>query len=243
MSTSSSATAFGRDPVPTDNPTLKARICVFIIMQKDGTLFDVTSVTEEDIMQLCMTLGHTHSLDVLQFLAVELVALFHMAEEMQQASCGTIKVTELHNESIAIRSIVPLEPHIMAYITVGGGDPSKLQSSSWRGGDPNSPPGNPHQGGGTPQCLQAELGDLADQELHQVMDNLHQEITLCKLHAPLSNPQPTPWGEPSESGNFDRDDTEVTFLRGRGWVLPRQPSPTPVPAWPGGGWIPQGPPP
>ena len=52
MSTSSSTTAFGRDPVPTDNPTLKARMCVFIIMQKDGTPFDVTSVTEEDIVQL-----------------------------------------------------------------------------------------------------------------------------------------------------------------------------------------------
>ena len=65
MSTSSSATASGRDPVPTDNSTLKTRMCVFIIMQKDGTSFDVTSVTEEDIMQIRMTLGHIHPLAVL----------------------------------------------------------------------------------------------------------------------------------------------------------------------------------
>ena len=65
MSTSSSATALGRDPVPTNDPTLKARMCVFIIMQKDGTPFDVTSITEEDIMQICMTLGHIHPLGVL----------------------------------------------------------------------------------------------------------------------------------------------------------------------------------
>ena len=95
-------------------------------MQKDGTPFDVTSVTEEDIVQLCMTLGHTHPLGVLQFLAMESVALFCMAEEMQQASCGAIKAIELHDELIAIRTVSPSEPHIRAYITVVGGDPSKL---------------------------------------------------------------------------------------------------------------------
>ena len=67
MSTSLSTTALGRDPVPTDDPTLKTRMYVFIIMQKDGTPFDVTSVMEEDIVQLCMTLGHTHPLGVLQY--------------------------------------------------------------------------------------------------------------------------------------------------------------------------------
>ena len=67
MSTLSSATALGRDPVPTDDPILKARMCVFIIMQKDGTPFDVTSVMEKDIMQLYVTLGHTHPLCALIF--------------------------------------------------------------------------------------------------------------------------------------------------------------------------------
>ena len=65
MSTSSSPTASGRDPVPTDDPTLKARMCVFIITCKDGTPFDVTSITEEDIVQICMMLGHIHPLGVL----------------------------------------------------------------------------------------------------------------------------------------------------------------------------------
>ena len=125
MLTSSSATASGRDPVPNDDPTFKARLCVFIIMQKDGTPFDVTSVTEEDIVQLCVTLGHTHPLGVLQFFATELVALFWMAEKMQWVSHDAIKVTELHDESTAIKTIVPMEPHIRAYFTVGGGYPSK----------------------------------------------------------------------------------------------------------------------
>ena len=83
MSTSSSATASGRDPFPTDNPTLKGQMCMFIIVHKDGTLFNVTSVTEEDIMQICVTLGHIHSLGVLWYLATDSVALFCMAKEIK----------------------------------------------------------------------------------------------------------------------------------------------------------------
>ena len=93
------------------------------------------------------------------------------------------------------------------------------------------------------QHLQADLGDLADQELWQLMEDLHLEIALCELHAPPSNPQPTPWDEFSGSSNFDGDDQEVTFPRGGGWVPPRQPSPTPLPGQPDGEWVPPGPPP
>ena len=35
---------------------------------------------------------------------------------------------------------------------------------------------------------------------------------------PPAIPQPTPWGKPSDSGNFSKDDQEVTFPRGGGWV-------------------------
>ena len=75
------------------------------------------------------------------------------------------------------------------------------------------------------------------------MEDLCQEIALCKLHAPPSSSQPTPWGEPSGSGNFDGDDQKVTFLRGGGWAPLRQPFQTPVPVWLDGGWVPPGPPP
>ena len=107
MSTSSSATASGRDPVPTNDPTLKAQICMFIKMHKDSTLFEVTPITEEDIMQICVTLGHIHPWGVLRYLAMESVALFCMAEEMQWASCGAIKAMELHDKPIAIKVVAP----------------------------------------------------------------------------------------------------------------------------------------
>ena len=49
------------------------------------------------------------------------------------------------------------------------------------------------------------------QELWQLMEDLCQETALHEQHAPLSNPQLTPWGKPLGSGNFDEDDQEVTF--------------------------------
>ena len=196
---------------------------MFIITRKDGTPLTVTSVSEEDIMEICMTLGHTHPLDVLWYLLKDSVDLLCTTEEMQWASCGAIKAMELWDEPIAIRTIAPLEHHIRAYIAIVGGDPSKPRSlPSERKGDSHSPTGNPHLGGGTLHCLQAELDNLADQGLHQLMEDLYQEITLHELHAPPSNPQPTPWGEPSGNGNLDGEDQEVTFPRG-GWVPPRQP--------------------
>ena len=121
MSTLSSATALGRDQVPSDNPHLKAKMCLFIVMRKDDTPFDTTSVSEEDILEICVTLGHTHPLGVLWYLTMESVALFHMTEEMQQASCSAIKAMELQDEPIAIRVVAPLEHHIEAYITIAGG--------------------------------------------------------------------------------------------------------------------------
>ena len=56
---------------------------LFILTRKDGTPFDVTSVSEEDIVEMCTRLGHTHPMGVLCYLVMELVALFHSREDMQ----------------------------------------------------------------------------------------------------------------------------------------------------------------
>ena len=111
MSTSSTATALGRDPVPTDNPTLKTQMCIFVVTGKDGTLFEVASIMEEDV-QFCLMLGHIHPLGVLQYSATELVILFCRAEEIQWALHGAIKATELHNELITIKIVAPTEPQV-----------------------------------------------------------------------------------------------------------------------------------
>ena len=70
-------------------------------------------------------MGHTHPLGVLWYLAIESIALFCMAEEMQQASCSAVKAMELWDEPIAIQTIAPSEHHVRGYIAIVGGDPSK----------------------------------------------------------------------------------------------------------------------
>ena len=142
------ATASGRDLVPTDDHTLKTQMCLFIVMHKDGTPFETTSIMEEDIVQFCVMLGHIHPLGVLQYSATESVILFHTAAEIQQASCGTPKVTELCNKLITMKIVAPTEPQVKVYIQVGGGYPPKLWSlPSEEEEDVNSPIGNPDWGG------------------------------------------------------------------------------------------------
>ena len=236
ISTLSSATVLGRDQVPSNDPHLTAKMCMFIVMRKDGTPFDTTSVSEEDILEICVTLGHAHPLGVIWHLATESVALFHMTEEMQWASCGAVKAMELWDEPVAVQVMAPSEHHIEAYIAVAGGDLSKLWSPPSKGeGDPHSPTGNPDLGGTTLCHLQAELGDLADQELQQLMEDLHLEITLCELHtSPAFLNQLV--GENFQGVVILMGMTWRSPFQEGGWVPPRQPSPSPAPAWPGGGW-------
>ena len=43
---------------------------------------DASSISEEDIMEICIQRAHIHLLGVLQFLAVESVILFGTMEDM-----------------------------------------------------------------------------------------------------------------------------------------------------------------
>ena len=75
----------------------------------------------------------------------------------------------LHEEVIAVRASAPSETHMRAYMTRLGGKPSRMQPLLLGGGKPHLPTANPHQGGETLHHLQADLGDLAEYELYQLM--------------------------------------------------------------------------
>ena len=167
MLTTSSATAsVARDRVPTDEANLHACICVLILTRKDGTPFDATSVLEEDIIKICIRLGHTHPVGVLHYSVTESIVLFQLADDMQHATCGAVKVMVLHEEASTIRASAPSKTHVRAYMAMVGGEPSRTQPPPSEGeGEPHLATGNPHPGGRTPHCLQADLGNLADHEL------------------------------------------------------------------------------
>ena len=116
-------------------------------------------------------------------------------------------------------------------MTTVDGEPSGTPASPLEGeGEPNSPTENPHPGGETPHCLQADLGDLADQELHQFLKDLCWEVALNELNAPTSSHPPMPWGNPAGYEDPDEDDQVVTFQKGGGWVPLEQPFQPPAPA-------------
>ena len=66
MSTTSSTTASSRDhDIPSAEVIFKDKLCLVSITRRDDTLMDASSVSEEDIIEICVTKGHTHPLGVL----------------------------------------------------------------------------------------------------------------------------------------------------------------------------------
>ena len=95
---------------------------------------DASSISEEDIVEICIKKGHTHPLGVLHYSATESVILFYTADELKHASLGIVKITELQDEAIMVKAMAPLEAHITAYMTVWHSKPSK------RDGELHTPP-------------------------------------------------------------------------------------------------------
>ena len=94
-----------------------------------------------------------------------------------------------------------------------GGEASTTQPSPSDGEEElHSLAHNPYPPEGMLKCLQADLGDLADGDLHELMEDLHQEVALCELNAPCRNPPPVPWGNPVGNEDPNLDDQELTFL-------------------------------
>ena len=102
-------------------------MCILVLTRGNGTLFDATSIQEEDIVEICIWLGHTHPKDVLQYSAVKSVMLFHSADEMLVTACGVIKATTLHKEAIKGRTSPPSATHVRPYMVVMDGEPSGTQ--------------------------------------------------------------------------------------------------------------------
>ena len=132
---------------------------------------------------------------VLHYLVTKSIILFQLADDMQCTTCRAIKATVLCEEAIAIRVSPPSATHVRVYMAMVGGEPSRTQLPPSEGEEElHLPAGNPHLGGGTPQHFQADLGDLADDELCQLMEDLCWEVALCELNASPRSPPLMPWG-------------------------------------------------
>ena len=92
--------------------------------------------------------------------------LFHTTDELQVMMHGVVKAMMLHDEAIRVRTSPPSATHVRAYMAAVNGEPSGIQPPPSSGEEePHLSPSNSHLGGRTPQHLQANLGDLTDNEL------------------------------------------------------------------------------
>ena len=134
MSITSSTTTSRDQEVPSTNIIFRDRLCLVTITKRDGTPMDASSISEEDIMEICFKKGHTHLLGVLCYSAIESVILFCTADELKCVICSIVKLMELQDEAIMVKAMTPSDAHITAYMTIWHSKPST------RDGESHTPP-------------------------------------------------------------------------------------------------------
>ena len=189
MSTTSTMTALAAHNHVPGNQVELSCMCVLVLTRSNRTLFNATSIQEEDIVELCIELGQRHPKGVLQYLVTESVILFCSVDEMLVKACGVIKAMVLCEKPIWLHMSPPSTTHVRAYVVVRDGEPSGTQPPIPDGEEvPQPSPINPHLDGRTPHQFQVELGDLGDAKLRQLMEDLQHDVALRDLNVPPRDP-------------------------------------------------------
>ena len=81
FTTSATTASVVRDHIPSDVADLSNCMCLFSLTKGVGTLFDASSILEDDIIEICIQFGHTHPEGVIQYSAIKLVMLFHTEDK------------------------------------------------------------------------------------------------------------------------------------------------------------------
>ena len=219
MSVTSSTTISQDREVQSPDPLLD-KLLVVSIAKTDGTPLDASSILEEDIVELCVGRAHTCPLGVLRYSVADSVVFLSRATDVNHTQHALLDVTEFGDEAIAIRTMAPTEVQITTFQvmwhlnpTAGAGEAHTL---------PYRTPPNEE----TPRRIHAQLGDLNDDELRQLMRDLSQEIVQHESTVPPSYPPPRDWACPSGNMVPEKGDQEVTFPRGG--RVPTGPQPLPA---------------
>ena len=181
MSVTSSTTASQDWEVPSPD-SLQDKLLVVSITKGDGTPLDASSITEEDMVEICVRRAHTCPLGVLQYSAVESVVLFGNVTDVNRTHCVLPDVMEFQDKAVTVQTMAPIEAQVTAFqamwhsnLTAGDGE---LHTPPYR-----TPPDEE-----TPCHIHAQLGDLNYSELQWLIRDLLQEIVQCKLTAPPATP-------------------------------------------------------
>ena len=226
MSVTSSTTVSRDWEVQSPDP-LPDKLLVVSIAKRDGTLLDASSISEEDIVELCVGRAHTHPLGVLWYSMADSVVFLSSAADVNRTQRALLDVTEFRDEAVAIQTMAPMEVQITAFQAMWDSNPMA------GAGEAHTPPYRTPPNEETPRHIHAQLGDLNNDELRQLVRDLSQEIVQCKSTAPPSYPPPRDWAHPLGNVVPEEGDWEVTFPRGGRVPTGPQPLPTsPAPAGP-----------
>ena len=232
--TSSTTSSRDRD-VPSAEVIFRDKLCLVSITRRDDTPMGASSISEEDVIEICIMKGHTHPLGVLHYSAMELVVLFHSLDELQCTTCRIIRTTEFRGEAITVRAMAPLEAHVTVYIVMLCTHPSNRER------EPHTPPQQTPPSGEHCITSKQNLETLLTMSCISLWKTSCRKLQ-CEIHVPPSNPPPNKWICPLGSREPKEDDQEVTFPGGGRWGPPRQPTPPAEPEQPAGGRVPSGPP-
>ena len=133
MSITSSATASRDQKVPSPD-SFQNRLLLISITRGDGTPLDASSITEEDIVEICVRRAHTHPLGVFSYSVAESVVLFGNLKDVNRAHHTLPDVTELHNEAVTVQTMAPTEAHAAAFHAMWHLNPTAGD------GEPHTPP-------------------------------------------------------------------------------------------------------
>ena len=166
-----------------------------------------------------------HPLGMLQYSAMELVVLYQSVKDVNCTHRVLPDMMEFHNEAIMVWTMAPVTVQVATFQSMWCSNPPTGE------GELHTLPYQTPPNEETPCCIHAQLGDLNDSELQQLIWDLSREIAQCELTAPSSNPPPRDWAHPLGSGVPEEDDQEVTFPGGgRVPTRPQPQAPRPAPA-------------
>ena len=208
MSVTSSATASRDREVPSTD-IFQDRLCLISITRGDGTPMDVSSISEEDVMEICMKKGHTYPLGVLHYSATESIILFGTMEELKCASCSLVDIMELQNDAIMVKTLAPLEAHIATFAMVWHLKPTTGD------GELHTPPQQTPPSGGTPHHLPVELLWPWWPWAASAVADLTQEIAQHELTVPPQQPPLNEWVCPLEGRAQGGSSGGHLFRRGK----------------------------
>ena len=122
MSVTSSATISQDREVQSPDP-LPDKLLVVSIIKRDGTPLDASSISEEDIVELCIWRAHTHPLGVLWYSTADSVTFFNNVADVNHTRHALPDLMEFSDEAIAIQTMAPMEVHVTAFQTMWHSNP------------------------------------------------------------------------------------------------------------------------